>query len=178
LSCIVVGGVFRIPLLCLCCSRPHCCAWLCCARKCSVCIVVDGDPTSLSLSLSLCCSHNCQDSAISVRRHIMLPYSKIHRRATLFACGSKRAAESCCCLGGLGLRRGPLTLGLLNAQRYQTYDSRQCSHLHLKVVGRASFKPPLSRRLCLRRRPLALGQAPCARGLADSYRCIAHLQDF
>jgi hypothetical protein len=27
-----------------------------------------------------------------------------------------------------------------------------------------------------RRRPLALGQAPCARGLADGYDCIAHLQ--
>ena len=74
---------------------------------------------------------------------------------------------------GLGLRRRPLALGLLNAQRNQTNDARYCAHLDLKVVGGTAPKPPLCRGLCLRRRPLAL-QAPCARGLADGYGCKAH----
>ena len=64
-------------------------------------------------------------------------------------------------------------LGLLNAQRSQLNGSRYCLHLHLKVVGGAAPKPPLCRRLCLRRRPLAL-QAPCARELADGYGSKAH----
>jgi hypothetical protein len=46
----------------------------------------------------------------------MLPYSKIYRLATLCDCGSKSAAASRCCFGGLGLRRRPLALGLLNVQ--------------------------------------------------------------
>ena len=74
---------------------------------------------------------------------------------------------------GLGLRRRPLALGLLNAQRNQTNDARYCVHLHLKVVGGTAPKPPLYRRLCLRRRPLAL-QAPCARGLAGGSGSKAH----
>jgi hypothetical protein len=35
------------------CAWSHCCAWLCCTRKRPVCIVVGGDPRTLSLSISL-----------------------------------------------------------------------------------------------------------------------------
>jgi hypothetical protein len=90
----------------------------------------------------------------------------------------KRAAASISCLGGLSLRRILLAFGLLNAQRYQTDDARLCVHLHLKVIGVIAPKPPLCRGLCLRRRPLALGQAPCARGLTYDYDCIAHLKEY
>jgi hypothetical protein len=51
------------------------------------------------------------------------------------------------------------------------------AHLHLKVNEGSVPKPPLCRGLCLRRRPLELGQAPGARGLADGYGYIAHLQN-
>jgi len=66
--------------------------------------------------------------------------------------------EFLCICGGPDLRRRPLALGLLNAQRYQTNDARYCSHLHVKVV--------------------ALSQTTCGRRLADGYGCIAKLQDF
>jgi hypothetical protein len=39
-------------------------------------------------------------------------------------------------------------------------------------------EPPLCRWQCLQRRPLALDQAPCVRGLADGFSCIAGLLDF
>jgi hypothetical protein len=48
----------------------------------------------------------------------------------------------------------------------------------LKVVGGAAPKPPLCRGLFPRRRPLALGQTPCALGLADGYGSIAHSRIF
>jgi len=48
----------------------------------------------------------------------------------------------------------------------------------LKVAGDAAPKPSLCRGLCLRRRPLALSQAPCARGLEDGYGCIATFKIF
>jgi hypothetical protein len=48
----------------------------------------------------------------------------------------------------------------------------------MKVVGGAAPKPRFFRGLCLRRRPLALGQVPGARGLADGHGCIAHLLYF
>jgi hypothetical protein len=67
---------------------------------------------------------------------------------------------------GIGLRRSPLALGLLNAQRYQTKNARQCAHLHLKAVRGAS----LCRELCLRRRLLAPRQAPCVRGIVDGFK--------
>jgi hypothetical protein len=81
-------------------------------------------PPPACLSFSLCCSNTFQHSAISMRRRIVLPYSKIHRRAALCDCGASRAAASRCCFGGLGMRRRPLALGLLNAQRNQTNDAR------------------------------------------------------
>jgi hypothetical protein len=49
--------------------------------------------------------------------------------------------------------------------------------VHLKIVGGAASKPPLCQELCLRRRPLALGQAPCTIELANGCGCIAHLLD-
>ena len=93
---------------------------LLCVRRRSVCIVFGVDPRALSLfffSLSLCYLHTFQHCAISMRRRNMSPYSKKHRRATLRASGAWRAAASRCCFGGLSLRRRPLALGLLNAQR-------------------------------------------------------------
>ena len=107
----------------------------------------------------------------------MLPYSKIHRRAALRACGAERPAASRCCLGRLGLRCGPLELGLLNDQRYQTNDIRWFVHLHLKVVESASPKPPLYRELCLQRRQLALGEALRPRNFAYGCGCIACLKN-
>ena len=84
-----------------------------------------------------------------MRRRIIFVVLKIHRHAA----PRERAAGSCCCFGGLGLRHRPLALG--NAQRYQTSNSRECTHVHLKGVGGA-LNPPLCRGLCLRRRPPAL----------------------
>jgi hypothetical protein len=54
-----------------------------------------------------------------MRKRIMHPYSKIHRRAALRSCGAftYRAAASRRCFGGLGLRRRPLALSLVIAQR-------------------------------------------------------------
>jgi hypothetical protein len=97
LCCIVVGGDPRTHLLR--CARPQRCAWLCCARKRTVCILVgDGGgggggarprgPLSPSLACSLCYSQTYPHSVISIRRRIMLPYSKIHQRETLRACGA------------------------------------------------------------------------------------------
>jgi hypothetical protein len=85
LYCTVVGKDSRTPLLR--CARPHRCAWLCCARKRAVCIVAEGDPEPL-LSFSFCYSSTYHNSAISMRRRIMFPYSEIHPRATLRACGA------------------------------------------------------------------------------------------
>ena len=59
-----------------------------------------------------------------------------------------------------------MALVLLDAQRCQANDSRLRSHENLKVAGGAAPKPLLCRGLCLRRRPLALGQRCLA--LADS----------
>jgi hypothetical protein len=50
----------------------------------------------------------------------------------------ERAAVSRCFFWVLSLRRRSLAPGLLNAQRYQTNDSRWCAHQHLKVVGGAT----------------------------------------
>jgi hypothetical protein len=95
---IVFGGRFLNPPLR--CARPHRCAWLLCARKRAVCIEVGVAPRTFTLFLSvsffLCCSHTCQHFAKCMRRRILLPYSKYHRRATLRACGAKRAAASRC----------------------------------------------------------------------------------
>jgi hypothetical protein len=70
----------------------------------------------------------------------------------------QRRLESCriaLLFRGLGLRRRPLALGLVNAQRYETKDARLCVHLYLKVVRGAAPKPPLCGELRLRRGPLA-----------------------
>jgi hypothetical protein len=75
----------------------------------------------------------------------------------------------CALLAESAAPRRPLALGLLSAQHYQTNAARLCEHLHLKVFGGAAPKTPLCRGLCQRRGLLALGQAPCARGLADNY---------
>jgi hypothetical protein len=61
-------------------------------------------------------------------------------------------------LWGLGLRRRPPALGLVNAQRYETHDARWYAHPHFKV-GALPPKSPLCRGPCRRCGPLALGQA-------------------
>jgi hypothetical protein len=66
------------PLRLACCARGRVVLYRCQGRP----------PKSFSLSLSLCYSQTFQHSAICMRRRIMPPYSKIHRRATLRACGA------------------------------------------------------------------------------------------
>jgi hypothetical protein len=58
---IVVGGDPQTLLLR--CARTQRCAWLCCARKRAVCIVVVANPRTLSPSLSVRYSNTCENSA-------------------------------------------------------------------------------------------------------------------
>jgi hypothetical protein len=114
LWCIVVGGDSRTPLLR--CARPHRCAWLFVRVS-----EVGVDPRTYSLSLlfaDLSALHNIHEApsyvfvlknpqacdALPLRRQVS------SRIALLFR-------------GGLGLRRRPLALGLVNAQRYETNDA-------------------------------------------------------
>jgi hypothetical protein len=120
------------------CARPHRCAWLSCARKRAVFIEVGVVP-NFFISLYLCYSHTYQHSAICVRRRIMLPYSKI-----LFAPAAPRE-----------LPHRVVALGDWPVASSAGVQPGKCS----KVVGGAVPKPLFYRGLCLRRGPLALGQA-------------------
>ena len=57
-------------------------------RVCVLCVSKSGLTPELFLCTSLCYSHTCQHTAISIKRRGMLPYSKLYRRATLRTCGT------------------------------------------------------------------------------------------
>jgi hypothetical protein len=86
-------------------------------------MVFGGDPRAFSLFLSLLLEH-CpahRDIHEAPRHPAVLKYPPAYSASRLRRLESSRIALL---LWGLGLRRRPLALGLVNAQRYETNDAR------------------------------------------------------